>query len=49
MVPILEGNSGHAGKCVFLVLKSPICDCSQSNQMHYRGEITEIVPYVRAE
>ena len=45
IVPILDGNSdnvAHAGRKICLFR-----DCSRSNQMAPRDQITEIAPFVR--
>ena len=51
MVLILDGNSKHVcthvRKQVFSDKKTPICECSRSNQMLLTGQITEINLYVR--
>ena len=52
IVLILEGNSEHVAHawrkiCLIGFLKNPICDCSQSNQMHQTDQITDFAPHVR--
>ena len=50
MVPLSYGNSEHVAhawriKCLFGE-NNPICDCSRSDQMTLKDQITEFASYI---